>query len=536
VIERAAPSASDALDDALIGRDKLTLNVMSGWLSHAVTIVSGFIIPRMIDTRLGPELLGIWDFGWALTAYATLLPGGSATSINRYVASLRAVGDEAGINRALSSITAVLAGTAALTLALGALASWSLPWLFADQLGSHASEAQWVVFLLAASIAVDIGLAGFGGVLSGFHRFDLFHGIDGVRSALTTVGYIAVLLFGGGVSELAAVSLLGVLAGRLARAVAARRIFPPLSLRWRYVNRATALEMVRFGGKAFAPQLGDVLLAQTTTLIIMAALGPVSVAVFARSRALIRTARNIVNRHAFVIIPTASALYAMGRRDELRRQLIDSTRTGLFITLPFFLVFSILGGQILQVWMGPDYEQAALLAFLSGGYLFVMAMQPAMSVLTGMNAHGRAGVARVLGAIAAIAGAFVALGPFDGGLAAVGVAVAAPLVIVDGIYLPMIVCRQLAIPLPQFVREAAGRPVLCGLPLALSFFVARTVYADHAWLALASGVAGAILLGGPLYWRYAVRGAVSSLFRGRFRVKPPAPPQSSSHESGEGER
>jgi len=159
-------------------------------------------------------------------------------------------------------------------------------------------------------------------------------------------------------------------------------------------------------------------------------------------------------------------------------------------------------------------------------------------VLTGMNEHGRAGVARVIGAIAAIAGAFVALGPFGGGLTAVGVAVAAPLVVVDGIYLPMIVCRRLAIPMSQFVREAAGRPVLCGLPLALSFFVARTVYADRAWLALASGMAGAILLGGPLYWRYAVRDVVSTLFRNRFRarVNPAAPPQPPDHDSGEDRR
>jgi O-antigen/teichoic acid export membrane protein len=270
--------------------------------------------------------------------------------------------------------------------------------------------------------------------------------------------------------------------------------------------------MVRFGGKAFAPQLGDLLLSQATALIVMAALGPASVAVFARSRGLIRNARILVSRYSVVIVPTASALHAMGRRDELRRQLIDSTRTGLFLALPFVLVFSILGGQLLRVWMGPAYEQATLLALLSCGYLCVMAMQPALSVLSGMNEHGRAGLARVLGAIAAICGVGFVLGPFEGGLTAVGVALAVPMVLVDGIYLPIYVCRRLAIPLPQFVREAAVRPVLCALPLALSFAVARGLFADRAWLAVASGSAGAILLAGPLYWRYGVREAVLRAF------------------------
>jgi O-antigen/teichoic acid export membrane protein len=512
VTEPTAHAAPKASDEALIGRDKLMRNVMSGWASHAITIVAGFIVPRLIDTKLGPELLGIWDFGWALTACATLLPGGSTSGIDRYVAALRAVGDEAGINRAVSSITAVLGAMAVLTITLGALAAYALPWAFQNQLGSHVLEAQWVVVLLSASIAIDIGLAGYGGVLSGFHRFDLFHGIDGVRGALITAGYIAVLVLGGGIIELAAVNALGILLGRTARAIAAHRVFPPLSVRWRQVSRATAFEMTRFGSKAFAPQLGDVLLAQANMLVIMAALGPASVAVFARSRALIRTARVIVNRHAFVIIPTASALHAMDRRDELRRQLIDSTRVGLFIALPFFFTFTILGGQLLQVWMGPSYEQAALLALLAVGYFFVMATQPAMSILTGMNQHGRAGFARVLAAVAAISGTCIALGPLDGGLTAVGVAISVPLIAVDGIYLPMLVCRRLDIPIARFVRESACRPILCVLPLALSFAAARGFYADRAWLALASGGLGALLLSGPLYWRYAVRDATSGLF------------------------
>jgi len=295
---------------------------------------------------------------------------------------------------------------------------------------------------------------------------------------------------------------------------------------------------VRFGSKSFAPQLGSLMLVQTTALVVMATLGPASVALFARSQALIRNASHVVNRYAVVILPTASALYAMGRRDELQRELIESTRTGLFLALPFFLLFSILGRQLLTAWMGPNYEQSALLTLLSCGYLFTMAMQPSMSVLSGMNAHGRAGFARMLGAATATVGVIVALGVFEGSLTWVGVAIAAPLVVVNGIYLPIYACGRLDVPLLRFVREATGRPVLCTLPLALSFGAARYRFAEDPWWALVTGLAAAALLSGPLYWRYAMRGLASTAFGDRSNrlADSAAPSHSSTSESGDSPR
>ena len=57
-------------------------------------------------------------------------------------------------------------------------------------------------------------------------------------------------------------------------------------------------------------------------------------------------------------------------------------------------------------------------------------------------------------------------------------------------------------------RGLDGASERAGLRVA----VARGLFADRAWLALALGSAGAILLGGPLYWRYGAREAVLRAF------------------------
>ncbi|MHC5062326.1 MAG: hypothetical protein ACYTFK_14830, partial [Planctomycetota bacterium] len=59
-LERAEKPKED-----LTGRDRLVSNVIFNWAAYSVFIVAGFIMPRLIDRRLGQELLGIWDFAWS---------------------------------------------------------------------------------------------------------------------------------------------------------------------------------------------------------------------------------------------------------------------------------------------------------------------------------------------------------------------------------------------------------------------------------------------------------------------------------------
>jgi hypothetical protein len=53
-------------------------------------MVSGFLVPRLIDRNLGQDALGIWDFAWSLVVYFNLVQMGIIGSISRSVAFHRA--------------------------------------------------------------------------------------------------------------------------------------------------------------------------------------------------------------------------------------------------------------------------------------------------------------------------------------------------------------------------------------------------------------------------------------------------------------
>ena len=103
------------MEEDLTGRSRLVPNVIFNWAAYFVFIVAGFIMPRMIDHRLGREILGIWDFAWSLVGSFKLVQLGIGSSVNRYIAKYRAAKDTDGINLIINS-SCFLLGTAGLII------------------------------------------------------------------------------------------------------------------------------------------------------------------------------------------------------------------------------------------------------------------------------------------------------------------------------------------------------------------------------------------------------------------------------------
>jgi len=510
----------DSAQPDLTGRERMVWNVLTSWAAHFVYVVAGFVMPRLIDGYLGQDALGVWDFAWALVVYFALIQGGIVSSVNRYVAMHRAAGDAAGVNRAVSSVTCILVVMGAIVLVLTVAAAVAVPRLFSDRLGAHAGDAGWVILWLGLALVAEVVFSGFGGVLTGCHRWDLHNAIYAGTYAITVAGMIAVLLSGGGLPQLALVTFGGELGGRLTRCFVAYRVCPGLRLRLGYVRWSVAWSMLTFGGKSFVPQVGDLLQNQTISILILAYLGPAALALYSRPRALVRHVQALVTKFSRVLTPTASSLQAMGQLEELRELLVKGTRYGAYIALPMVLGLTVLGGPLLELWMGPRYTQGAwVLAVLAVGHLAMLGQRPVLSVLKGMNAHGLPGVANLLAAIASIALGILALGPLRLGLVAAALAVTVPLTIANGLYVPVYACRRLDLPLVRYVFESLRGPILCGIPFGGCLVAARVIYADRPFVALAVGTAvGAVVLAG-LYWCFVLPASLKRTLIGLVRPK-----------------
>ncbi|MBV5330479.1 MAG: hypothetical protein JZU65_23065, partial [Chlorobium sp.] len=120
-----------------------------------------------------------------MITYFEFIYGGLISSVNRYVAKHRAVGDIDGVNTAVNSVFVVLLFFAILIALVSSSSFFLLPSFMGEKLGNQVADAQWVILYLGLGLAVKIGLATFGGILTGCHRWDLQHGINAANRLIT---------------------------------------------------------------------------------------------------------------------------------------------------------------------------------------------------------------------------------------------------------------------------------------------------------------------------------------------------------------
>jgi O-antigen/teichoic acid export membrane protein len=489
-------------------------NVLMSWLTQAVTIAAGFVMPRLIDRNLGQELLGVWDFSWSIVGYFALAQVGITGSINRYVARYRTEGDNTAINRAISSVFCVLLAMAFAILFIATLIGlWALPHFGAGKLGLHLADAQWVIIILGLEIALETLFSSFGGVLTGCHSWKRYYGIQTVTNIFTVVGMAGVILFGGSLRAVALVHLLGVVGCWSAITLSAYRVLPGLRVRFTLATRAMAGEMFSFGAKSFLPQIGELLLNQTVNVLVLVHLGPAALALYSRPRSLVQQTRTLVARMSGILIPSVSSIHASGDLAQIREVIVKGTRYGAFLTLPVALVVAAMGGPILYLWMGPSYQSDIIPIALTAGTTAMIILTPALCALVGMNLHGPPGRIHFITCAITAASVWIALGWFKVGVTGAAVCAGLPLALVYSFYMPVYIARHLKISVLSFLKQGVGGPVLVCLPLLLCLLLSRWLFFDRPVLALVVGClsGGTTLL--PLYWRYAMPGSLKERVR-----------------------
>lgn len=486
------------------GKDRLAFSILSSWGGYLVIVVASFFMPRFMDRFIGQTALGVWDFGWSLVSYFSLAQIGIGTSVNKFVAQQRATNDVAGLRRVVSSVTYVNLATSVLVLLVTAIATWAVPLILNPSLGVYIDVARWVVALLGLSLASQIAFDAFPGVVSGCHRWDLHNATSALGHVATVVATITALFMGGGLKTVAFINFVGVTATECARAVVAYRVCPELKIGWSYFDLNQAKQMFAFGAKSSLGGLSRLLLFQANNLVVAAHLGPGMLAVYARQMALVRIIETFANKFSFVLTPTASSLQGAGRHDEIRALVMKTTRFATGMILPLTLVLSILGAPIMQLWMGSRYQQPLVLAILAVGGFFSLTQRPLMGILAGLNLHGQAAVAALVGSIVGVGFGVLNVYVLHWGLVGAALAIALPLAFGSGIFIPVYACRKLNVSLSDYLRQSFLAPFLCAIPFAGVLIASRLVFAEKPLLALAFGFAfgGAVLA--PLYWRFDV--------------------------------
>ncbi|HED16890.1 MAG TPA: transporter [Gammaproteobacteria bacterium] len=486
----------------LTGRDKIVKNVLTGWVTYLVFLVSGFIMPRLIDNYAGQFALGIWDFCWTFINYIGISGLGLSGALNRFVPGYRTTGELHKLNQAVSTVVVMQAVLALFVITASVIVFFLIPVYFSDRLGDQVGVASWVVLLLGASMSVEMLFDASKGVLTGYHRWDVVNAIFSLSRIASTTGMIIALLVGGGLVSLGAVYFIVTSVFMLVRYFVTRKLCPDITVKLSLTKMAIAKEMFLFGIKTHVITLPRIFLLQTINIIVAASMGPAALAIFTRPVALVKYIDSFISRFSFVLTPIAGAIQASGDDQELRDFVLETTRTSVAITLPLLMLLAVFGDVVIGVWMGSNYVNHPLIILLAMGAFLPASQQAIIRILMGMNMHGRVGFISFIVSLLVFLPGYYYINGTEWTLMNAASLIVLPEVIGTGLVLPIYACRIIGIPFYQYLSRAFFTPVLtCSVFLGI-ILLNRALLYDQLFLALT----GALLSGGVvlifLYWKF----------------------------------
>ena len=314
--------------------------------------------------------------------------------------------------------------------------------------------------------AVSIPMDTFGCGLVALQRFDLLNASLIAGNVAQAVAWIAVLLAGGGLLPLAAVTVGISLVGQVTRYVILRRLMPGLTVSTRLVDREVVRLLARPAGWFALGSSVDGLRDYVSVLVLGVVRNVATAGLYAVGEKLALLASKFGTAVADPYFPHAASLVGSGEGHRLKHAAPSGSRVAAGVIIPLCLVVALFSRPALNAWAGHFYERAAPAVIV----LAVAASMASFDVvpfklvsgaggqrLLSLMGLAEAGVAVVLTAV---------LGSFFG---LVGVAVAGLVTVVGveiGVTLP-IVCRRLDVRVRDLVLPIARAHVLpvvvCGV-------------------------------------------------------------------------
>lgn len=376
-----------------------------------------------------------------------------------------------------------------------------MPYWYGSRSPEYLTVTQQSSLCLGVMFAAQTALGAFNGVLTGCHRWELQTMRNSLWQFITVVGMLIALWMGFGLVALALVTAVCQILGQLTMVTLSYRACPGLKIKRSYIHKETLKELYIYSGKTLLPTLSEMLLNQTAVILISgnAALGYTALAIFNRPRSLLRQIDSLERKMAMILIPTTSSLESSGDMKEVENLLVKSVRYSMYLVIPTVLVLAIFGGEVMHLWMGSEFANWTLPAIFALGFLGTAIQTPILYMLEGLNAHGKAGVGQFIGSALSAVAIFVALKFFHGGLTAAAIAVTVPLLIVNMLYLPMLLCQRLGHGVGSFYGKTLVAPLVHLIPFAVCLAIGRYLFDKYPIPALGVCAVGCAALA-VFYW------------------------------------
>ena len=472
-------------------------NVAWGWLGVGVNIVIGVVLSPLIIRRLGVDQYGLWVLLFSALEYLRMLDFGFRAATVNACARFRARQDWTGVHRTIATaglyflVVAVTCCGAAIALR-GVLVN------LLNVAEPQQAAARTLVTLIACAVGFRLILSPLTAALEAFQRFDLVN--RGYISALVfrSVGSIALLLLGYGLTHLAVVIVIAQVGESIWNIIAVRRVVPGFRLSTSLVRMQVLVQLFQYGRHSAVWVIAMVMSLQVPITVLGYLLGPVAVGLFALPLRLLLYLSEALTKVSDVTSSVTAEFDEVRSSAKVWRLAVLTNRHSLALFLPAAIFLAIYATPLLSVWVSPEVaaSSAPLIPVLLINFVLAIAGQHnAGAVLLGQGKHAKYAYANVIEVVVSTAGLFLVV-PSYGILGAAWVLTIANL-LTRGVYLAILICQVNGFPLGEYVTAIYARPLLSGVPvLLIAVALRQTVWAGSNWLEL---ISAAVVVAGTYF-------------------------------------
>ena len=443
-------------------------NVLRGGAAALVAI----LLPPFL-TRIMPDTTyGTWVLILQLSAYVGYLDFGIQTAVGRFVAHANELGDTNQRDRIVSTSLAILTGAAGLGIFLSGLLAWQLPNLFHEMPSALHTDARLALLFVGSSLAVGLPFSVFSGIFIGLQRYEIPAIIIGSGKLLGALLIVTAARIGGGLALMGAVLAIVNIGSYVVQFLVSRRLAKEVRITRNLISKQAGHEIFSYCFSLTIWSFG-MLLVSGLDITIVGLFEYSAVAYYGIAVTLVTFIASLQNAVFSVLMPQAAVLGAHKDAKKLGRLLSTSTRYGMFMLLLTGLPLIFIAKPILTIWVGGTYAQQVtpVLQILLVANIVRWSAAPYATLLIGTGQQKLVIISPLVEGLtnlifSLIAGAIfgavgVAWGTLAGGI--VGIA--------SNIFYNMLYTTDISIRRREYVQDGLVRPILCSLPLLLSFIL-----------------------------------------------------------------
>lgn len=367
-------------------------NLIAGTVTRyvvlALNIAVGVVLMPFTVRHLGQTQYGLWMLVASLTTYFQLLDLGYGNGVVRHLVDADRRGDMTEVNCIASTFVCVYSAIGVVAaVAIAATAGFVVP-RFPHLAHAQVRLAQVLLAILGARVAIGFPLTVFGAVTNARQGFVLNNLVAGGTVVVSAAATYLVLDRGRGLLMLVATTTAINLLGYTGYAWIAYRIMPHLKLRAASFSLTRWRDVTSFSVYLFVINLAGQISFNVDNIVIGAALGPASVAVYAIALRLAEYQRRLCDQFSGMLFPVAMAFGADGDRAALRRTLVDGNRIAMVLVAGASVCLIGFSGPLIGRWMGPAFA-ASVLPFnvLAIAGMIVVSQAASSNVLIAVGRH-----------------------------------------------------------------------------------------------------------------------------------------------------